>query len=304
MLVDRPALPGSTACRGLGHRSWSRRCAGGRAGDGRGLPGRPAAHQQRCWRAAGHGPAVAAGLVRGMCWRGCGLLRSCSDLPRAARAWPVDPSTRPHRSILQRPTRGQRRPPPGGQGRFARWRVLDRSFRLLVCEPAPLALDGFAVDGLPDRPIPLDELRGAAPLGRVRHPRHALTLAGRPRPGRGWGVAGRVGQALLPGIGRRVYPLCRAFPRLAPDLEAEALGRPAPGRAELAAGGGPGPDPAEVWAAAFAAPIGCCAARPRWLGGRPAWGCGWSRRHGRQPTGSCCSPRPSGPGCCREPTPS
>jgi DNA-directed RNA polymerase specialized sigma24 family protein len=28
---------------------------------------------------------------------------------------------------------------------------------------------------------------------------------------------------LLPGIGRRVYPLCRAHPRLAHDLEAEAL---------------------------------------------------------------------------------
>jgi hypothetical protein len=33
------------------------------------------------------------------------------------------------------------------------------------------------------------------------------------------GLAG----VLLPGIGRRVHPLCRAFPRLAVDLEAEAL---------------------------------------------------------------------------------
>ena len=32
-----------------------------------------------------------------------------------------------------------------------------------------------------------------------------------------------VGCCELPGIGRRVYPLCRAFPRLAHDLEAEAL---------------------------------------------------------------------------------
>ena len=38
--------------------------------------------------------------------------------------------------------------------------VLDRSFRLLVCEPAPLSLDGRAVGcGLPARPIPLDVLR-------------------------------------------------------------------------------------------------------------------------------------------------
>jgi hypothetical protein len=38
--------------------------------------------------------------------------------------------------------------------------VLDRSFRLLVCEPAPLSLDGRAVGyGLPAGPIPLDVLR-------------------------------------------------------------------------------------------------------------------------------------------------
>ena len=38
--------------------------------------------------------------------------------------------------------------------------VLDRAFRLLVCEPAPLALDGMAVGhDLPARLIPLDRLR-------------------------------------------------------------------------------------------------------------------------------------------------
>jgi hypothetical protein len=104
--------------------------------------------------------------------------------------------------------------------------VLDRSFRLLVCEPAPLALDGRMVGhGLPARPIPLDVLRGL-----LLHPSvgfdardAALTwLVQRAQAdGGGWlvGLAG----VLLPGIGRRVYPLCRAFPRLAPDLEAEAL---------------------------------------------------------------------------------
>ena len=103
--------------------------------------------------------------------------------------------------------------------------VLDRSFRLLVCEPAPLALDGFAVDGLPDRPIPLDVLRGM-----LLHPSvgfdtrdTALTwLVGRAQAEGGAWLVGLAG-VLLPGIGRRVYPLCRAFPRLAPDLEAEAL---------------------------------------------------------------------------------
>jgi len=103
--------------------------------------------------------------------------------------------------------------------------VLDRSFRLLVCEPAPLALDGFAVDGLPDRPIPLDVLRSM-----LLHPSvgfdtrdTALTwLVGRAQTEGGAWLVGLAG-VLLPGIGRRVYPLCRAFPRLAADLEAEAL---------------------------------------------------------------------------------
>ena len=64
------------------------------------------------------------------------------------------PPTDPSRG---RPTGSQPRGTGNGAGRP--FEVLDRSFQLLVCEPAPMALDGFAVDGLPDRPIPLDELR-------------------------------------------------------------------------------------------------------------------------------------------------
>jgi DNA-directed RNA polymerase specialized sigma24 family protein len=104
--------------------------------------------------------------------------------------------------------------------------VLDRSFGLLVCDPAPLALDGTAVGrGLPARPIPLEELRWLLLHPSVTFDTRdaALTwLIGRAqREGGAWlvGVAG----VLLPGIGRRVYPLCRAHPRLAHDLEAEAL---------------------------------------------------------------------------------
>jgi hypothetical protein len=104
--------------------------------------------------------------------------------------------------------------------------VLDRSFRLLVCEPAPLALDGRAVGhGLPARMIPLDVLRSL-----LLHPSvgfdardAALTwLVQRAQAEDGAWLVGLAG-VLLPGIGRRVYPLCRAFPRLAFDLEAEAL---------------------------------------------------------------------------------
>jgi hypothetical protein len=104
--------------------------------------------------------------------------------------------------------------------------VLDRSFRLLVCEPAPLTLDGRSVGhGLPARPIPLDALRSL-----LLHPSvdfdardAALSwLVGRAQAEGGAWLVGLAG-VLLPGIGRRVYPLCRAFPRLAHDLEAEAL---------------------------------------------------------------------------------
>jgi hypothetical protein len=104
--------------------------------------------------------------------------------------------------------------------------VLDRSFRLLACEPAPLALDGAAVrHGLPTRPIPLGELRTL-----LLHPSvgfdgrdAALTwLVARAQTDGGPWLVGLAG-VLLPGIGRRVYPLCRAFPRLAADLEGEAL---------------------------------------------------------------------------------
>jgi hypothetical protein len=123
-------------------------------------------------------------------------------------------------------------PPPSGDGRVAGGgdprplAVLDRSFRLLVCEPAPLTLDGQAVGhGLPARPIPLDALRGL-----LLHPSVSFDtrdaalswLVGRAQADGGRWLVGLAG-VLLPGIGRRVYPLCRAFPRLAHDLEAEAL---------------------------------------------------------------------------------
>jgi hypothetical protein len=104
--------------------------------------------------------------------------------------------------------------------------VLDRSFRLLVCEPAPLSLDGRAVGyGLPDGPIPLDRLRGLLLHPAVGFAARDAALTWLVQRAQAEGGAWLVGLAgvLLPGVGRRVYPLCRAFPRLAHDLEAEAL---------------------------------------------------------------------------------
>jgi len=134
---------------------------------------------------------------------------------------PLDPHAPPP---ARPPARSQEgRPSNGGQRPFD---ALDRSFRLLVCDPAALALDGAAVGhGIPARPIPLGELRGLLLHPSVSFDARdaALTwlVARAQREGEVWlvGLAG----VLLPGIGRRVYPLCRAYPRLAHDLEAEAL---------------------------------------------------------------------------------
>jgi hypothetical protein len=132
---------------------------------------------------------------------------------------PADPSSR------HKPTDGDR-PPVSRTGEVRPLDVLDRSFRLLVCEPAPLALDGRVVGhGLPTRPIPLDVLRGLLLHPSVGFDARDAALTWLVQRAQADGGAWLVGLAgvLLPGIGRRVYPLCRAFPRLAPDLEAEAL---------------------------------------------------------------------------------
>jgi hypothetical protein len=104
--------------------------------------------------------------------------------------------------------------------------ILDRSFRLLVCEPAPLELDGQAVGhGLPARPIPLNVLRSLLLHPSMGFDARDAALTWLVQRAQGEGGPWLVGLAgvLLPGIGRRIYPLCRAFPHLAHDLEAEAL---------------------------------------------------------------------------------
>jgi hypothetical protein len=179
-------------------------------------------------RTGGFERRLGAGAMSRKCRREGGLLRLLFASSTRSRFVPTPPNpsspypTGP--SVGARPAGGQRRTTRASEARP--FEVLDRSFGLLVCEAAPLALDGTAVGhGLPARPIPLDELRGL-----LLHPSvdfdardSALSwLVGRAQAdGEAWlvGLAG----VLLPGVGRRVYPLCRAFPRLASDLEAEAL---------------------------------------------------------------------------------
>jgi DNA-directed RNA polymerase specialized sigma24 family protein len=121
--------------------------------------------------------------------------------------------------------------------------TLEKTFDLLVAGPHPLALDGTGIPGLPDRAIPLDELKA-----RLLHPstpfdvRDAVVgeLVTRSRTQGGAWTVGLAG-VLLPGLRRAAWPLVQACPGKAADLEAETLAAflvavagCQPGRARLA----------------------------------------------------------------------
>ncbi|MGH9081768.1 MAG: hypothetical protein ACRDWN_00345 [Acidimicrobiales bacterium] len=103
--------------------------------------------------------------------------------------------------------------------------TLERTFTLLSAGPNPLALDGTPVAGLPDRPIPLSELKA-----RLLHPSTAFAardaivaeLVTRAQAEGGRWTVGLAG-VLLPGLRRAIWPLVQACPSKADDLEAEAL---------------------------------------------------------------------------------
>jgi len=103
--------------------------------------------------------------------------------------------------------------------------AVERAFVQFTAGPDPLAVDGTAITGLPDRLIPLDELRT-----RLLHPacRHdtaetvlQLLVARARSDGQGWTV-GLIG-VLLPGLRSAVGPLAEACPSRRADLEAEML---------------------------------------------------------------------------------
>lgn len=103
--------------------------------------------------------------------------------------------------------------------------VLDSSFRALCAGPDPLAVPAGTIAGLPDRPLPLDELRD-----RLLHPscRHTTRdaaigwlLVRAHDHGDGWLVA--LAGVLLPGLCAAVDPLIAACPGKTDDIEAEAL---------------------------------------------------------------------------------
>ena len=124
----------------------------------------------------------------------------------------------------------------------------DAAFRLLAAGPQPLAVHASQLaEGLPDRPVPLDELRvlllHPATSARARN-RVWAGLVRRARTGDPAWVIGLTGIA-MPGLRRAVASLTGTYRGDPADLQAEVLtgipGRPArPGPRR------PGGDPAGV----------------------------------------------------------
>lgn len=144
---------------------------------------------------------------------------------------PSHPSPTPHQ--LRRHRRFEASP-------FA---TLERAFALLTAGPRPLALDTSGIEGLPDRAVPLGELRSRLLHPSTRYPTRDAAIAALVTRARTEGGAWTVGLAgvLLPGLRRALLPLVSACPGKGADLEAEMLtgllaalaGIPA-GRARLA----------------------------------------------------------------------
>ncbi len=103
--------------------------------------------------------------------------------------------------------------------------ALEETFRLLSIGPRPICLDGRQVAGLPDRDIPLLELRGMllhpSVAFSVRDAALGVLVARAQAEGGAWSVG--IAGVLLPGIRRAVFPLFEACPTKGADLEAEAL---------------------------------------------------------------------------------
>jgi hypothetical protein len=102
---------------------------------------------------------------------------------------------------------------------------LEAAFAALSAEPRALTFDGTSVEGLPDRPIPLSELRG-----RLLHPatsfatRNAVIgalVAGAQDEGGAATIA--LAGMLLPGLRRAAYSLVRSCPDRFADVEADLL---------------------------------------------------------------------------------
>ena len=99
------------------------------------------------------------------------------------------------------------------------------AFDLLVSQPTPVAFDARLIPGLPDRHLPLDELRDL--LVRTTVDADISDAVWRDLAGhaRCWGQAWMVGAVgvAVPGLTKMAARLSRAAPKLAPDIDAEIL---------------------------------------------------------------------------------
>jgi hypothetical protein len=103
--------------------------------------------------------------------------------------------------------------------------TLEEVFRLACRGPSPLALDGTAVAGLPERAVPLDELRAILLHPSTAHPTRDATLSlllARARREGGTATVALAG-VLLFGLRRAVAVFCELCPERVADIEAETL---------------------------------------------------------------------------------
>ena len=103
--------------------------------------------------------------------------------------------------------------------------LAEDAFRTLVCQPAPLAFDARHVAGLPDRHLPLDELRDLLKDPRLDAEVTDAAWRQLARHARTWGAAwvvGAVGVA-LPGLTRLAGKLAHGHPKLVEDIDSEVL---------------------------------------------------------------------------------
>lgn len=103
--------------------------------------------------------------------------------------------------------------------------VLEAAFDALTTGRTPLVLDGTRVPGLPDRMIPLGELKSLLLHPATGYPARDTAVNQLLARARAEGGAAAIGLAglLLPGLRRAAWPLCQGCPDKADDIQAEIL---------------------------------------------------------------------------------
>ncbi|MEU1687890.1 hypothetical protein [Micromonospora sp. NPDC005707] len=103
--------------------------------------------------------------------------------------------------------------------------IAEKAFELLTCEPAPLVFDASPVPGLPDRTMPLDELRELLVDERYDSDTTDELWRQLAHHAREWGpawVVGAIGVA-LPGLTHLAAKISRGHAGHADDVDSEVL---------------------------------------------------------------------------------